>query len=173
MNIEILREEIIPADLAAELDRWSRAIFNEKHGITWSNESEWMVIVTEGGQLVSALELICREVTINGQSTMMGGVGGVMTLPEFRKKGYASAAMRAANEFIQQKMDVPYALLVTGSELIPFYGSLGWQVIKNRVFYWQPDGKRYAFSDQTAIMVYVCGDNPFPEGEIDLNGLPW
>jgi predicted GNAT family acetyltransferase len=54
----------------------------------------WSVLVkTE--QRVSHAEILYRVVQVGEQRLAVGGIGGVMTLPEWRERGYARAVLKS------------------------------------------------------------------------------
>lgn len=95
---------------------------------------------TVGVLLVSHVQV--RPVAIQeqqGRTIRIGAVGGVMTYPQFRREGHASALMRKAEVHIR---DGTYDLgmLFCEPENEPFYAALGWLtlptgrvVVKGRV----------------------------------------
>ncbi|MBZ0309798.1 MAG: hypothetical protein K8I82_27285, partial [Anaerolineae bacterium] len=66
-----------------------------------------------------------------------------------------------------------FGLLVCAPEMVAYYASLGWQQVHNRVTFAQPDGKQHTFPPTTGVMIYDCSGENWPEGIIDLEGLPW
>ncbi len=171
----IYRRADVPAPLMASIDEWAHRIFIEadpsSKQIEWTG-GEWLVIVCEGEQWVSSLELLERTITVGGRPVRVGGVGGVMTHPDRRRRGYASMAMRQAAAFMRDAMKVPFGFLVCGASRIPFYSALGWQVVEGPCTFEQSTG-RMAFPTDTVLMALACRDDPWPGGPIDLCGPPW
>ena len=95
-----------------------------------------------------------------------------MTPPDQRGHGLASYTLRQVAAFMPHEMGVAFGLLVTGLDLIPFYSRLGWQRVTAPLRFFQPDGQDK--SDRIeVVMVLPLTDQPWPEGPIDLGGLPW
>jgi predicted acetyltransferase len=117
------------------------------------------------------VEILERTVTVDGQPVRVGGIGGVGTHPDFRRRGHSTAALRVAAEFMRTNLRVPFGLLVTGTEEIPFYGRVGWHVIAGPVTFDQPNGQ-VVVSDGVN-MVLPLGPEPWPSGPVFLCGLPW
>lgn len=84
-----------------------------------------------GGRIVSHVELLDMPLRYGEAIIHAGAVGGVATLPEWRRRGLASALMkRAIAEMAVREM--PLSLLLTGSQ--PFYERLRWSD-------WPPPGR--------------------------------
>lgn len=159
-----------------ELDHmraWVAQVFHDSGNddIQWSCD-DWHVMVRVGGQVVSRVGIVERTGTVNGQPVKLGGIGGVATLPDLRRHGYAEAAMRTAAEFMRNELRVEFGLLICGTHMMPYYAKLGWQLVKGPLMFDQPKGK-ITFEDSTKIMILPCGTSDWPPGVIDLCGPPW
>src|SRR2546426_4636786 len=95
-----------------------------------------------GERIVSHVEMLdmplrCGEVILH-----TGAVGGVVTLPEWRRRGLASALMeRVIAEMAARQM--PLSLLLTGSQA--FYERLGWTD-------WPPPGRSMSWEAARAML---------------------
>ncbi len=115
-------------------------------GADWAYApSEWMLCVWEGSDLAAALEIVERTIQVGGQPLHVGGVGGVMSAPAYRGRGCAKLALRVAAGFLFEQMAVEAGLLICDEHLIPFYGSVGWQVAPGPMQYSQPGGRTLIF----------------------------
>lgn len=137
---------------------------------TWQKPT-WHVMVWLGEALVSYLGLCARTATVDGQPVRLGGVGSVMTDPVHRRQGYSSLALQEAAIFMRDDIGADFGLLVTGTDLIPFYGRLGWQPVDGPMTFSQPQGNTVVWHEVT--MVLPLTGQPWPAGPIDLCGLPW
>jgi predicted acetyltransferase len=117
------------------------------------------------------VEIVERIGTVNGQPVKLGGIGGVTTLPEWRRRGLASIALQRAATFMREELHVEFGLLGCEREMAPFYGRLGWEIADAPLVFDQPSGKT-TFAD-AVTMVLPCAGKEFPRGTIDLCGLPW
>ena len=122
------RSDLSPTE-RAEVDALFAAAFADGvDDLAWAT-SEWYVLVRNlDGVLTSMIEILERTVTVDGQPVRVGGIGGVGTHPDYRRRGHSTAALRVAADFLRENLAVPFGLLVTGEEEIPFYGRLGWRV---------------------------------------------
>src|SRR5689334_4544344 len=137
---------------------------------TWASP-QWSILVWDEDKLVSRVGLVVREIISNGETKVIGGIGGVMTHPERQDKGHATEAMREAVRLFNEEFKVSYALLFCTSRLIEFYKRLQWEPFEGQVFVQQLRGK-IEFSVNNAMVLDVKEQAPL-NGSLDLNGLPW
>ncbi len=141
---------------------WGNDPADQYYVIGWVDEKTW----------VSVLVIHWRDITVGGQPLRVGGVGGVMTPPEHRGKGYASTLMRRAAEIICEHGT--HGFLICAQERLKMYGRVGWQEVTVPTYFRQArHAGRLTFGDATHKMVYTCGDATWPPGEIDLLANPW
>lgn len=154
-----------------QVDRVSEAAYaGDTSELTWADEQNWVVMGSLDGLIVSCLILIERTGKIDEQPVRLGGVGGVATHPDAQRKGYARQVMLAAADFMRDQLKVEFGLLVCSVELAGYYGRMGWQSVDGLLFADQPEGKTRL---DMPVMVLPCGDKKWPDGSIDLCGLPW
>jgi predicted acetyltransferase len=130
---------------------------------------DWYVFGLRDEQWVSMLEISKRHATVGPQPIVFALIGSVVTVPQWRCHGYASAVLLHATDFLCQQPDVAFGLLLCLEGVVRFYEQRGWQQVAEPLFYDQPSGK--VQSDQNT-MVYICQDQKWPQGIIDLCGLP-
>jgi hypothetical protein len=66
-------------------------------------------------------------------------------------------------------------MLLSSEMAVPFYQSLGWQIVEGPVFCDQPAGKislAEALPERPAMVLLPDGRDP-PRGAVDLCGLPF
>jgi predicted acetyltransferase len=141
----------------------------------WTDESGWHVYVSVGevegdAKVVSVLDLYYRQATAGGQKVILGGVGGVATLPEEQRKGYAGLALREAARFMCLDMGVDFGLLVCSEEKSLYYSKFGWQRVPGPLKFSQSYGETTV---EWPVMVLPCKNDAWPPGVIDLCGKPW
>ena len=132
---------------------------------------EWRVLVRADPEgVVSHVGIQRREVTWNGRKIRAGGIGGVLTREDSRRRGYASIALNAAIQTLTDEGATDFALLFCEPHNAPFYVGRGWKPFDGEVYCDQPEGRvRY---QATAPYVYKLKRAPLG-GVIDLCGLPW
>lgn len=140
-----------------------------KH-IRWANADLRILLETPEDGLVCHIGLYFRLVTWNGVKMHIGGIGGVSTHPDARRKGYASVALNAAVQTLRDRQDAQFGLLFCAPHNAPFYQARNWQAFTGDVIVEQPEGR----APFTAMAPFVFDLKRAPRrGTIDLCGLPW
>ena len=136
----------------------------------WIADYAWYVLVEVDGELVSTLGMVERLATVGGRLVRLGGIGNVATLPAWRGRGLARAALARAVEFVRDVRGVEFCLLFCEPHRISFYRQLGWQPIDGPLTFQQPSGPVVY---PGAALVLPCTGRVWPGGPVDLCGLPW
>jgi hypothetical protein len=100
-------------------------------------ETENMLVIHEAGRPVSMASFLPVEITVNGERISSKYVYAVATLPEYRKKGYASEIIKHAFE----KYAEPLILQPESEKLVKYYEKLGFVKAFNESPCWMCDGK--------------------------------
>jgi aminoglycoside 2'-N-acetyltransferase I len=137
--------------------------------VVWARAARSILVRNDGSELICHVGIHGRDATWNARAVRVGGVGGVVTRAERRRRGFATAAMkRAAQELDADGVD--FALLFCEPHNFDFYRRLGWRRFEGEVFVEQPHG-RVRFDLMAA---FVLNRRLTPRtGVIDLCGLPW
>lgn len=177
MSIEI---DILNGDASWELAKplfdatWPRHVVEKLPWghIEWANADLRVLIDApeETPGLACHVGLYFRTVTWNGRKVHIGGIGGVQTRADCRRRGYASLALDAAVQTMRANEAVKFAMLFCEPHNIPFYTARGWHPFAGEVWCEQPGG-RVRF-EAMAPFVLDIGRAP-RQGTIDLCGLPW
>ena len=139
--------------------------------VKWAHADLRVLIETEDGALACHVGIYFRTVTWNGQKVHIGGIGGVATRPDQRRRGYASLALNAAVHTMRDHDTAQFALLVCEPHNFEFYRSRRWQPFGGTVFAEQPEG-RIRFDVMAPLVLEL--KRPAPTlGTLDLCGLPW
>jgi predicted acetyltransferase len=88
--------------------------------------------VFEDGRLLSALTLLPLEIWLGGRKFAMGGIAGVATWPEARRKGCVAGLLRHSLE-IMRRAGQTVSMLHPFS--FPFYRKYGWEMTIERKTY--------------------------------------
>lgn len=140
--------------------------------IEWSPR-QWSVIVwnDDRTQALGHAKIVVRLGRYNGQDLRIGGIGGVMTHPLHRRRGYASAALSRCLEFFRDGVEIDVGLLVCEPALLPFYSRKGWREFTGKLLVTQR-GNPEIFTFNTP-MTFPIRCQIAPSGTIDLLGPPW
>lgn len=137
--------------------------------IQWS-EPDWMGLGFLNSQLVTQVCLPKREIAVGGEKVWVAGIGGMATHPDFQRKGYGLALLKAAEIFMRDELRVPFGLLICDVSVRPFYEPARWQFVADALYYEQDNQRRIL---NTCVMILSIMDRNWLSGEIDLCGLPW
>lgn len=161
--LDELEDAAYPPDANSESDG--------SDGIEWSSP-QWQVLIYDNQQqLVSHVGMLTHTVKCDGDEAYIGGIGGVLTHPDHRGKGYAATAMQHAGLFLRDSLKVDYSLLVCRDELLPYYGKFGWQKFEGDLLVNQSSGQMKFTFNNTMLL---AGTKPIPHCQtIDLCGKPW
>jgi len=145
---------------------WGEDLFSVNAlGLRWRSKDRHFVLYEDGAPLASA-SVLRHEV----HHRVIGGLGGVITLPEARGRGLARQVVSRATEFMRDDLGVSFGLLFCLPRLVPFYESQGWTVVEQGVLIDQPGGK---VPSPVPVMILPFGDEPWPAERVDLGSLPW
>lgn len=167
-QIEVYSESSLSSQRRAELEDWFCREFG--HTSYYWDSPEWYVVALLDSILVGRLGIVERGVSVGEYTILVGGVSGVITHREWRRLGIARAVLDRAVGFIRGELGAEFALLLCRQEVAPFYARLGWELTRGVTTFLQPTGK-VVYPRLT--MIYACGQERWPDGDVDLCGLPW
>jgi predicted acetyltransferase len=84
--------------------------------------------IFEGEELASKLHILSLNVKLGQQDWKMGGIAGVATYPEHRRKGHVNALMKRALEDMDKEGNIVSFLHPLQ---IAFYRRFGWEIISD------------------------------------------
>ena len=139
--------------------------------VVWAHADRRIMVREDASphDLVCHAGLYARNALWNDRAVTIGGIGGVVTRPDKRGSGLATAAMTTAVE-CHAREDKDFAVLFCEPHNFAFYRNLGWHPFEGDVFAEQPQGcVRF---ELMGTFVYDLKLAP-RGGTIDLRGLPW
>ena len=177
MHLEIMAAQLSDKDAEA-LEALHAAVYPPKPQVESAKQPrkwalpQWHIMMRdEDDQLISHVGAVTRLCLCDSTEILLGGIGGVMTHPSQRGKGYASDGISRAIEFLGQDIQVDMALLFCAPRLRSFYQRFGFRCFSADTYVWQ-QGEKTLFP-QNEIMV-MPAMKPLPQcAALDLRGLPW
>ena len=139
--------------------------------VKWAQPDLRVLIETDDDALACHVGIYFRTVTWNGQKVHIGGIGGVATRADCRRRGYASIALEAAAQTMRDHDAAQFALLFCEPHNFEFYQSRRWQPFTGAVYAEQPEG-RIHFEVMAPFVLDLKRRAP-TLGTLDLCGLPW
>lgn len=170
MTYEIRQSEALTDEESQRLFGWGENIFGvAAHQLRWRPKDLHFVLYSDG-QPVSHAGILRRVVRVNGDPVTVGGVGGVVTVPEAQRRGFAGRLMKHAARFIELEWKVDAGLLFCLPPMVAYYEALGWQILDSEVLIEQPSGR---VGMPMQVMVLPLGGRSWPPGTVELQSLPW
>lgn len=164
----------LSAEEDAQLDELDHVAFSEEE-LTPDEDISWAPSILHiygkiEARIVSNVGVIKREILVGDCRFMVGGIGGVATLPQYRRRGYARQLFEQANEYLKKDHDISFGMLFCAPEKVQYYALSGYIEVHNPL-YIHIKGQRKLFTDTK--MVLPISTTPWPEGEVDIQGSPW
>lgn len=170
MTEEIRQTEALTDEEKQRLFGWGENIFGVAAlDVSWRSKVLHLLLYADG-ELVSHVGVLKHGVSVDGKPVVVGGVGGVVTVPTAQGKGYARKLMSHAAEVFEREWKVDAGLLFCLPKLTPYYEALGWQRVKGPVLIEQPGGEVVS---PVEVMVLPFGGKGWPPGSVELHSLPW
>jgi GNAT superfamily N-acetyltransferase len=167
-DVRIENVSAIDPNLRDELERWTDTQFGHIR-YQWA-PSEWYASARLDGHVVGSLTLVTRHMTAAAESIGVAGIGNVVTKPEYRLRGVASAMLRVAADLMRTRLNAEFGVLICRREVAPVYERNEWFRVAGPTRFWQPTGT-VTYPDDTMVLKLTARD--WPDGPIDLCGLPW
>jgi GNAT superfamily N-acetyltransferase len=138
---------------------------------TWAAPT-WSVLVEADGRVVAHAGILYRVIQVGQLRVPVGGLAGVMTLHDWRGRGYARAALAHATAFVAMQLWARFAVVICPREDTAFYEHLGWRVAEAPISCEQPGGQ-VTLEGEVVLSLACQGEADWPGGPINLMGTPW
>lgn len=136
----------------------------------YHNGSDYCVLAYCEEELVGFSAVFRRKVYIDGFLVSMACVGGVITRPESRGKGYGRLMMHEIHRLIYRTLDCQAGGLLCEKSTAPFYEKVGWTRCHEPALVEQ-GGKKTEWPE--AFMYHSESDKIKASSKFDLCGKPW
>jgi aminoglycoside 2'-N-acetyltransferase I len=141
--------------------------------VVWALADKRVLVAEEQGDVLCHVGLFLRDATWDDRLAKIGGIGGVATRADSRRRGLAGSAMQRAAQEMRDVDSVDFGFLTCAPHLVPFYQRLGWRPFQGEIFVEQPQGRiRLDLLNVTGPMVLDLALAP-RSGVLDLRGRPW
>jgi hypothetical protein len=168
LNIEIIPFKELSDRLIDYVRRSNDREFGDDSMIY--DHPEWYAIGFLEDEPVTHTAILRRTISIDGTPIGIAGISFIVTEPDFRGRGYARLGTDRAVLFVSEQLALPHCLLTCKPRLESLYTGWGWHTAPGPTVFMQPTGPRDCGG---LTMVYQCTEKAWPEGKIDLCGLPW
>lgn len=121
-------------------------------------------------RIAGSLTIIRRSIIAADQRITVAGLGNVLTRPEYRRRGVASAMLDATADLMRTRLNREFGVLMCRREVAPLYEKKGWIRVDGPTMFRQSGGV-IACPDDTMVLKLDARD--WPDGPIDLCGIPW
>jgi GNAT superfamily N-acetyltransferase len=161
-------------DDVRQLYGWGENIFGTAHlHLTYRakdpNDLHFLLYAGDEGPLSHAA-ILKHRASVNGVPALIGGIGGVVTIPSAQRRGYAAMLVRHATEFLAHEWDVDFAMLFCIDRMVSYYARLGWRKVDCEVMLDQPTGKR---PSPFHVMTLPFNERFHTINSIDLASASW
>jgi len=176
-TIESINRADTPARLIEELDHWMAIRFKSYVWMPSAGEKDVQFILARdkaSGELIGRCPIITREITVGGQPLTITAVAGIIVKDELQGQRIGDAMMKEAMKYVEHASP-KFCVLMCNEELARKYARYGFECIEGgNPWFDQPGGVRAQYKPNSGVtMVYAKDDAVWPEGELDLKGLPF
>ncbi len=114
-----------------------------------NNEKFLHIIAVENGRVIGKIGLVKRNITHENDSIILGGIGGVCTIPDKRNQGVASTLLKIAiEELTKTGCDIAYLCTdVDDKNATGLYEKVGFRILGKPHTYFGKSGKLYTDHD--------------------------
>ena len=169
MNITFKVSRTIPTREQKKLFEWGTDIFGgSKYNLKW-RPADYHVVGYLKEKPVTHVGIVKHSVRIGSVHKTVGGIGGVVTVPQKQKQGLAKICLLHTHSYMRHELAVEYGFLFCIERLVSYYSDIGWRIIDDRVLVNQPCGALFA---PLCSMVFEFSE-PWPKGLVKLDSLPW
>ena len=177
-KLELIEEPDMPPDIDAaikkllcdcfppDVEQFSRS--RHWHG----SAPAYSVIYRDGGEVVGQVGIVLRTVQCGGVPVDIAGIQSLAVSPRIQGTMLAWALMKRSMREARNR-GVPFGLLFCVPSLERLYSAMKWDRIDVVTTMRDEEGRIVPIPGKNIAMVQKLGDQPFPQGDIDLQGADW
>lgn len=132
-------------------------------------------LADDAGRPVAHLAVGRRLVGLAGRDVLIAGVGDVAVAPDLHGHGLGAALMRELDSRLRTAYAADFGFVQCGEEVAGFYRGTGWTQVANLVRYIDVANHRRTVEGgwPTLVRPGRRAVTEWPDGLVDLRGLPW
>ena len=168
--VTVTETALLSAEEYRVLNEWDDDVFATADLHLTFRAKDHHFLLYDAGRLASHVGVLIHTVTADGQPLRVGGLGGVVTVPDCQRRGHAARLMARAAAWFAGPSDVDAGLLFCLPKMLDYYQRLGWMRSGARVVIEQPSGP--IVSPLHVMLLPVRGGlDEFRH--LDLGSPPW
>jgi len=132
-------------------------------------------LADESGRPVAHLAVERRLIGVAGADVLIAGIGDVAVAPDMHGHGLGATLMRELDARLRTAYAADFGFVQCGDNVVGFYRSTGWTQVANPVRYVDTANHRRAVVGDWPTLVRPGrrAVDEWPDGPVDLRGLPW
>jgi predicted N-acetyltransferase YhbS len=165
----------------SQLSELLQAAFPDQPGVftgrswAWARKEARLWLADGTGRPVAHLAVERRIIDVGGTEVLVAGVGEVAVSPHLHGQGLGMALMAEFRQRLRGGFAADFGFVQCGDDVRGFYRRAGWTQVANTVRHLDPGDERTVREGVWAALV-MPGRRPldgWPDGLVDLRGLPW
>jgi GNAT superfamily N-acetyltransferase len=149
--------------------------FTGSRSWAWARKEARLWLADGSGAPVAHLGVERRLVAVGQAEVLVAGVGEVAVSPDAQGTGLGARLINELRARLRTEFPADFGFLLCGGSVEGFYLRAGFTRVTNPVRYLDPTDERTVREDNSPTMV-MSGRRPmtdWPDGLVDLRGMPW
>jgi len=141
----------------------------------WARKEARLWLADSKGRPIAHLAVERRLIDVGGAEVLVAGIGEVAVSPELHGQGLGAMLMAEFRPRLHTEFAADFGFVQCGDDVRGFYRSAGWSPVPNVVRHLDPDDERSVREGVWSALVMAGGRalTEWPDGRVDLRGLPW
>jgi nodulation protein A len=161
--------------LRAAFARHAQQFEGRSWPLSYARKEARIWLADDEGRPVAHLAVGRRLIGVAGTDVLVAGVGDVAVAPDQHGRGLGAILMRELDGRLRAEFAADFGLVQCGQDVLGFYQRTGWTPVPNRVRQVDTSDQR-TVREGVGVTLIRPGRRPvpdWPEGLVDLRGLPW
>jgi predicted N-acetyltransferase YhbS len=141
----------------------------------WGARPEYRLWLEEADRsLLAHLEFERRTVLVGDQEVPIAGTGEVAVHPTRQGQGLGCRLMHELRRILRTEVPASFGFLGCRDEVVDFYEHTGWVRIDRPTRYLRPNDTAWVTDlGPNLILPALAPADAWPDGDVDLRGMPW